>query len=94
MKTELDPEDPVVRTAVTGKVVEDFLTSEVGRLIATYAQEQVDISTEKLKVVSPLRLFAVSRLQLEISLWEGLLTKLANVVTDGLSATKLLEEGE
>lgn len=94
MKTELDPDDPVVRTAVTGKVVEDFLTSEVGKLIAEYAQEQVDISTQKLKVVSPLRLFAVSRLQLEIELWEGLLRKLANVITDGMSATKLLEEGE
>lgn len=94
MKTELDPEDPVVRTAVTGKIVEDFLASEVGRLIAGHAQEQVDISTQKLRIVSPLRLFAVSRLQLEISLWEGLLTKLATVITDGMNATQLIEDGE
>ena len=75
-------------------MVEDFLTGEVGRLIAEYAQEQVDISTDKLKLVSPLRLFTVSRLQLRIELWEGLLTKLANVITDGLNATKLLEGDE
>jgi hypothetical protein len=89
--SELDPDDPVVRTAVMGKMVEDFLTSEVGKMIAGYAQAQVDISTDKLKVVSPLRLFTVSRLQLEIGLWEGLMTKLADVITDGLNATKLLE---
>ena len=89
--SELDPDDPVVRTAVTGKMVEDFLTSDVGKLIAEHAQQQVDISTDKLKLVSPLRLFMVSRLQLEISLWEGLMRKLADVITDGLNATKLLE---
>ena len=94
MKTELDPSDPVVRTAVLGKVVEDFLTGEVGKLIAKYAEDQVDISTEKLKLVSPLRLFTVSRLQLEIQLWEGVLTKLANVITDGLNAVKILEGEE
>lgn len=91
MKTELDPDDPVVRAAVMGKIVEDFLGSDVGRLIASYAQGEVDISTDQLKLVSPLRLFQVSRLQQRIELWEGLLTKLANVITDGLNATQMLE---
>jgi hypothetical protein len=93
-KNDLDPDDPIVRTAVMGKVVEDFLTSEVGRLIAQYAQDQVDISTDEIKVVSPLRLFKVSRLQLRIELWEGLMRRLADVITDGLNATKILEGDE
>ena len=91
MKTELDPEDPVVRTAVLGKVVEDFLTSDVGRVLTEYAKTEVDKSTDELKLVSPLRVFRVMKLQHRIEVWEGFQKALANVIMDGLNATKILE---
>jgi len=91
MKTELNPEDPVVRTAVLGKVVEDFLTSDVGRILTELAKSHVDKSTEELKLVSPLRFFMVMKLQHNIEVWEGFQKALADAIMDGLHATDLLE---
>lgn len=92
MKTELDPNDPVVRTAVLGKVVEDFLVSDVGKILTTRAKAEVDKSTEELKTISPLRIFRVMKLQHRIEVWEGFQQELAEAIMNGESATELLEE--
>jgi hypothetical protein len=94
VKTELDPNDPVVRTAVMGKVVEDFIGGDVGRLLAKHAQDCVDKSTEELKTISPLRVFKVMKLQHHIEMWEGFQQCLANAIMDGQNATKILEGDE
>lgn len=94
MKTDLDPEDPVVRTAVLGKVVEDFLTSDVGKILTDHAKTEVDKSTDELKLVSPLRIFRVMKLQHRIEVWEGFQQALANVIMDGLNAMDTLKGDE
>ncbi len=94
MKTDLDPNDPVVRTAVQGKVVEDFLTSDIGKMLARYAQECVDKSTEELKTISPLRVFKVMKLQHHIEMWEGFQQCLANAIMDGENAMNILQGDE
>jgi hypothetical protein len=94
MKTDLDPDDPVVRTAVKGKVVEDFLTSDVGKILIEYAKRSVDKSTEELKIVSPLRIFKVMKLQHHIEVWEGFQQALADAIMDGLNAMKIIEGDE
>ena len=94
MKTDLDPDDPIVRTAVIGKVVEDFLTSDVGKILTELAKAHVDKSTEELKLVSPLRVFRVMKLQHNIEVWEGFQKALADAIMDGLSATNLLQGDE
>ena len=91
MKTDLDPEDPAVRTAVFGKVVEDFLVSDVGKSLASYAKDRIEEKTEKLKKIWPLRVFTIMKLQNEIELWEGFQQCLANAIMDGQQAMNVLQ---
>lgn len=91
-ETELNPDDPVVRTAVRGKIVEDFFSGEVGKILGEYAKDKVDTYTEELKTTYPLRIFKIMKLQNQIEVWEGFQQALANAIIDGLNATKLLED--
>ena len=88
---KLDPDDPIVRTAVKGKIVEEFLTSDVGKLLTDRARVEIDKATDELKTVWPLRVFKVLTLQHKIEVWEGFQQTLAEVIMEGENAMKILE---
>ena len=44
----IDPDDPLVRTAVFGKMVEDFLQSEIGAYLLQNALEEEETHTKAL----------------------------------------------
>jgi len=44
----IDPDDPLVRTAVFGKMVEDFLQSEIGAYLLQRALDQEETATREL----------------------------------------------
>lgn len=45
---QLNPDDPLVRTAVFGKVVEDFLQTELGAYLLTRALDEEEAATAAL----------------------------------------------
>ena len=87
----IDPDDPMVRTAVFGKQVEDFLHGEIGQYLVKRAEAEVEKDIEKLKNTSPLFVFAIMKLQHRIELWEGVQQQLADAIMDGQQAMRILE---
>jgi hypothetical protein len=90
----LDPDDPTVRTAVEGQVVEDWLSTVQGRAIADSARTEIEEAVEELKTVWPLRIFKVMQLQERIRQCERFQKALADKVIDGNQAMQAIQEGD
>ena len=92
---QLSNEDPLVRAAVFGRQVEDFLSSDIGRHIAARASDEIDAALHQLKSISP-RFFwgrrKIARLQEQIAVAERVISWLADAVTEGRQATQALED--
>ena len=88
----LHPDDPAVRAAVVGKVVEDWLESDVGKALAESAAREIEQAVEELKTVWPLRVFKVMQLQERIRQCERFQKALADKIVDGRQAIQTIEE--
>lgn len=86
------PIDDVIEVAVFGKQVENFLASDVGRYLTIYADSQVREAMEALTKVSPWRRRKITELQNTILLWKGFRLRLAEALTDGEQAVRMLED--
>lgn len=92
---QLSKDDPLVRTAVLGKQIENFLDSDVGRLVAQRAADEIDACAEILKKTSPRHFWGrakIERLQNKIAIAESVIRWLADAVTEGQQATQILED--
>ena len=90
---QLSNDDPLVRTAVFGRQVEDFLGSDVGRYIAQRASDEIDAAMHALKTASPSFWWGrrkIARLQEQIAVAERVIGWLADAVTEGRQATQTL----
>ena len=86
--------DDMMETAVFGKSVEAFLSSDIGQYLTAHADEQVTNALDALKRVAPWRTRKVRELQGTISLWEGFRGRLAQALSDGEQAVRLLEDSD
>jgi hypothetical protein len=88
----LDASDPIVRTAVFGKQVEQFLESDIGVYLTQRAEAQSDEAMGKLKEVDPNDWQQVMVLQMKIHVAEYILDWLGEAIRAGLQATEHLKE--
>jgi len=88
----LDPEDPLVHTAVLGRAVEDFLESDVGKLLTGRFEEYARQAVEGLKKTAPWRRQRIAQLQLQARIADEFARIVVSAIRDGEAATQLLEE--
>lgn len=78
--------------AAFGRDVQDFMESEIGRLIVGRAEQEAAIAIELLKKASPNDSVEITRLQNQIFVAESIKGWLAQAVSDGLQAERVLTE--
>ena len=91
----LNPEDPVVRTAVFGRQVEDFVNSDIGRHITRRADDEISECLDELKRISPDWPWGrrkIARLQSRIATAERVMHWLAEAITEGHQAMNIIED--
>lgn len=90
----LDPENPMVRTAVFGEQVQEFLRGPIGRYLIERAEKQLAAAFDHLKVAAADDVIRIMTLQAEIRYLEDFEIWLGAAVQDGLTATAALEGEE
>jgi hypothetical protein len=91
----LNPEDPVVRTAVFGRQVEDFVNGDIGRFVTKRADDEINECLDKLKVTRPSTQAAIQHiesLQSRIAVCERVIAWLAEAITEGHQAMNIIED--
>ena len=82
----------LLESAIFGKRVEDFLSSDLGKYLVHRAEEEAANSVENLKRVLPWRRRRIQELQNRIWMAESFQQWLADAVMDGMQSTQLIEE--
>ena len=86
-----DETEVLVRRAVFGKQVEDFLSSDIGLYICLRAKTQADQAIDELKVCNPIEGKQVQALQNKVHVAESIQVWLSQAVQDGLNALGILD---
>jgi hypothetical protein len=87
----MNREDPLVEQAVFGKMVEDFLGTDVGRYLIKRTEDDVDAATDQLKKVFPWRWRKIQQLQNKIAVAESIQGYIADAVLRGQNAMNIIE---
>lgn len=88
----LDPSDPVVNSAVFGKQVEAFLTSDLGTYLVRKSEEEEALASERLIVgAHTMSIKDILAEQATITRARTFRDWLAYAVQDGLQALEMLE---
>ena len=87
----LDPEDPLVRQAVFGVEVQDFLRGPIGDHLIKRAEDRLAALTRQLKRQDPAEPTKIVLLQAEIRHLEQFEGWLAEAVQAGITATAILD---
>lgn len=88
----MDPNDPDVQTAVFGRQVEDFLSSEIGDYLVNKAKDEIVTAVEELKKADPYECEVVQSIQNRIAIAEKILSWLGDAIISGNQALQNLEE--
>lgn len=88
---ELNPQDPIVRSAVFGQQVQDFLKGEIGDFLIKKAEARLAWLLGKLKVADPDNPYAIAKLQAEIDHLERFEAWLGTAVQEGLTAIAIID---
>lgn len=91
MQPQLDPDDPIVRTAVFGRQVEDFLSSEIGKYLLDRAKLEEEDGLSRLSECDPLDSNGIRALQDIIKRAKSIQTWLSDAVISGHQALNDLE---
>lgn len=92
--SDLDPDDPRVKTAVFGKQVEDWLHTEVARFVIERAEGLLEQAIEELKGADPANATGIIRLQERIRMLEAFELWLMGAVQDGHTAIEQIDSQE
>lgn len=87
--------DPLIKVAVIGEQARQFLQTDLGDYLLKRAQSQIESATDELKRVSPRWMWGrkkIERLQGQIAVAENTINWLAEAITEGDAATKILED--
>lgn len=90
----LDPESPLVRDAMFGKQVEQFLDGDIGNYLVKRAQTEIDVAIEKLKKVNPVDVDLVRTYQNDVKVAEFFIVWLGDAIAAGHAAIETLEGEE
>jgi hypothetical protein len=88
---QLDPDNPLVRTAVFGKEVEEFLASPIGDYLIKSAEKELATAIEQLKKIAPDKPIQIVALQTKIELLEHFESWLGAAVESGHVAIRALD---
>jgi hypothetical protein len=87
----LDPDDPLVRTAVLGHQVQEWFESPVGAFIMHRVRMRLTQLEKSLKTIDPLKTMEVARLQAEIKHWESFASWIGEAIQAYESATQIID---
>lgn len=87
-----EDKDLLIRRAVFGKEVEQFLNSSVGRYMISRAHSEVSEAFELLKKCDPKDGKTVQHLQNQVWKAESINQWLSDAVTDGLAAINIIDD--
>lgn len=86
--------DPIVRVAVFGQQVQDFLDSDIGKYLVGQAEEEYEEAVTKLMNTSPWRRRRIQELQNQALTSANFQRWLAKAIENGLQALQIIDEGE
>jgi hypothetical protein len=87
----LDPDDPLVRTAVLGLQVKEWLDSPVGAFVMGRVRARLAQLEKQLKTIDPLKTMEVARLQAEIRHWESFAGWIGEAIQAYETATEIID---
>jgi hypothetical protein len=87
----LDPDDPIVRTAVFGLEVQEWLSSPVGSYVMNRVRQKLTHLEASLKTVDPSKAMDIAGIQAEIRHWEAFAGWLGDAVQAGLTASEIID---
>ena len=87
----LNPDDPLVETAIFGQQVEQFLSGDIGKYLVRRAETEAEHATEALKKVHPWRTRRIRELQNIIWVAEHVQKWLGEAILDGRQALNVIE---
>lgn len=87
----LDPDDPLVRTAVLGHQVQEWIESPVGTFVMGRVRTRLSTLERSLKTIDPLKTMEVARLQAEIKHWEGFAGWMGEAIQAYITAIEIID---
>jgi hypothetical protein len=87
----LDPEDPLVRAAVFGVHVEEWIKTDVGAFVMNRVQQRVKRLEQDLRKINPTNPLDVLKLQIELKHWEDFAGWLGDAMQAGANAQTIIE---
>ena len=91
---EPDENEEMMRRAVFGKQVDNFISSQIGQYMLHRAREQRCAAQDEFKKVSPNNAEKVAEIQNTIMMADNVENWLRDAVGDGLRALNILEDRE
>lgn len=92
--TNLDPNDPLVRTAIFGEQVQDFLRSDIGAFLVTHINAKVHEIECELHERDFDSTEAFKLKQIERRMYESLQAWLGDAIHQGITATAVIDGEE
>jgi hypothetical protein len=86
-----EEQEILVKRAIFGKQVENFLSSDIGRYILARAEDQAATAMDKLKTCTPTEGRLVQSLQNDIYKAESIREWLGHAIQDGMNALNIID---
>jgi hypothetical protein len=86
--------ESLVATATIGADAEEFLASDLGRMLISMAEQEAEEAMDKLKRTHPWRWRRISQLQNDIKRAESFKGWLVELIVSGRQAVETLEEAQ
>lgn len=86
-----DVGDPLVKSAVFGAQVQQFLDSDVGQYLLSRTEQEREEAIEELSKVSPWRRRRITHLQNKVWVCDHFHKWLADAIIDGENSTRIIE---
>lgn len=90
----IDENNPLVRVAVLGRRVHDFLESDIGQYLVGQAEQEYEEAVAKLTTTSPWRRRRIQELQNQALTSANFQKWLAKAIENGQQAIQIIDDGE
>jgi hypothetical protein len=87
----LDPEDPLVKQAVFGVQMEDWLKGPIGSYVMNRVRQRLSALESQLKTIDPQKVMEVAKLQVEIKHWESFAGWIGDAIQMGYEAEATID---
>lgn len=86
--------EELIKAALLGKQVENFLSSDVGRYLKNRITEERAQAISQFAACNPTDQSAIIRIQNQLLRADSMISWISGAITDGLTALNILESGE